>query len=198
MQQVKVRRVCPIDALFPCLEQERLAGRKTRSEGLDSGDVGEFALFYDASSAAAYALASCIVADAAVAEEVVCDAFLAAWRERRRGMERAALLADVRHRALLWRRSHAPQMQGLKQHTSPELPAWERTTHVAEQTTETYLLREAFVHLLPEQREALELAYLGGLTHVEIAHRLGLPLRTVDDYLRQSLQILYQARRRSW
>ena len=44
-----------------------------------------------------------------------------------------------------------------------------------------------------DQREAVELAYFGGLTHCEIAARLGIPEGTAKSRLR-----LAQAKLRSW
>ena len=42
-------------------------------------------------------------------------------------------------------------------------------------------MQEALARLAPDQRQALELAYYGGLTQSELAERLGLPLGTVKS-----------------
>ncbi len=58
--------------------------------------------------------------------------------------------------------------------------AWERGQH----------LRLVLAQLPPEQRQIIELAYFGGLTHAELAEHLGLPLGTVKGRLRLGLEKL--------
>ena len=48
-------------------------------------------------------------------------------------------------------------------------------------------VREAIEELTPVQREALELAFFSGLTHVEVSERLGIPLGTAKTRIRSAL-----------
>jgi RNA polymerase sigma-70 factor (ECF subfamily) len=43
------------------------------------------------------------------------------------------------------------------------------------------LVQEALAQLSPEQRQALELGYYGGLTQSELAEQLGQPLGTIKS-----------------
>jgi RNA polymerase sigma-70 factor (ECF subfamily) len=51
-------------------------------------------------------------------------------------------------------------------------------------------VRAAMDDLSREQREAIELAYFGGLTQTEIATRVGIPLGTVKSRVRLGLAAL--------
>lgn len=59
------------------------------------------------------------------------------------------------------------------------------------------LVRQALETLEPVQREVLAEAYFGGLSHTEIAEKLGKPLGTVKTYIRQGLIHLREQLRRN-
>jgi len=54
-------------------------------------------------------------------------------------------------------------------------------------------VQRAMASISDVQRDALEMAYFGGLTQVEIAERLGLPLGTVKSRIRLGLLGLRRA-----
>jgi RNA polymerase sigma factor (sigma-70 family) len=138
-----------------------------------------------------------VVRDASQAEDVVQDCFLKVWSnaarfDPRRGSLRAWLLSSVRHRAIDYLRGrHAHERQ------ERELPAdaparglgadpWQEVASSMERAA----LRQALASLPPEQAEALQLAYLCGYRHAEIARMQRVPLSTVKGRIRVGLKKL--------
>lgn len=155
------------------------------------GDQSALASLYDATAALVNGLALRILGDRELAEETTGDVFLQAWRsaaayDAQRGSALAWLLTMTRSRAIDRlraiagdRRQTAPFELGLKA-ASPE-PGPEETSNLAQRGR---FVRAALERLSREQREAIELAYFGGLSHGEIAAALGAPLGTVKTRIR--------------
>ena len=146
----------------------------------------------------AYSIALRITGDAGTAEDVVQEAFLGAWRNAGRfaadrGSVRTWLLAIVHHRAIdtLRRRRATVELpddgEGASAPAALTLPdVWEDVAA----TLDRDAIQAALKAIPARQREALELAYFGGLTQVEIADRLSLPLGTVKSRMRLGLLAL--------
>ncbi|MBA2381122.1 MAG: sigma-70 family RNA polymerase sigma factor [Chloroflexi bacterium] len=147
----------------------------------------------------AYSIALRITADGALAEDVVQEAFLGIWRNagryvEGRGSVKTWMLAIVHHRAVDAVRRRRP---------TTELPEREAVPPPALQLPDIWsdvaagLDREeiaaAMATLSDVQREAIELAYWGGLTQQEIAERTGTPLGTVKSRVRLGLLSLRRA-----
>jgi RNA polymerase sigma factor (sigma-70 family) len=130
-----------------------------------------------------------------LAEEVVHDCFLRVWQrassfDPARGDPRSWLYSVLRHRALDVLRGEGRtdlvddfEPMGLEdQGESPE--------QAVERLSDTGALRRCLERLAPVRRQAILLAYVNGLTHGEIAGRLGLPLGTVKTWIRRGVMAL--------
>jgi RNA polymerase sigma-70 factor (ECF subfamily) len=166
---------------------------------LARGDLGALDRLYEQYGAMAFSIAYRITGDRAAAEDVVQEAFLGAWRNAARyvdarGSVRTWLLSIVHHRAIDAIRRRRP---------TTELPDAEATLPAAltlpdawadvELRLDRESVRAAMGSISDVQREAIELAYFGGLTQTEIAERTGVPLGTVKGRLRLGLQGLRAA-----
>ena len=156
------------------------------------GDADAFARFYDRYAPLIYPLILRILSDPADAAECLQDVFWDA-RQRARTYDAAAATPDAwlvtqararaieRMRAARRRRDAMP----LGAPRTSAAAALERPPAV-----DPSVLTRAFERLPDPQREALELAYYGGLTQTEITARLKQPLGTVKTRLRLALDRL--------
>jgi RNA polymerase sigma-70 factor (ECF subfamily) len=148
------------------------------------GDQGALAELYDRYGRVAYGLALRILRDESLAEDAVQEGFLAVWRSSGRFVpERAKastwILTLVHRRAVdLVRRSERRRTEPLE--SAPE-PVAGSTEDVAWLHLERERVQAALRKLPDQQREAIELAYYGGFTQVELAERLGQPLGTIKS-----------------
>jgi RNA polymerase sigma factor (sigma-70 family) len=148
-------------------------------------DDEALAELYDRFGRVAYGLALRILRDETLAQDAVQEAFLAVWRSADRFLaERARastwILTLVHRRAVdLVRREDRRRAEPLERAPEPLAPS------TAEEDValgfERRIVQEALLRLPPEQREALELGYYGGLTQSELAERLGQPLGTIKS-----------------
>ena len=150
-----------------------------------SSDDEALAELYDRFGGVAYGLALRILRDDALAQDAVQDAFLGVWRTADRFLpERAKastwILTLVHRRAVdLVRRENVRRGEPLEH--APEPAAPETVEGEATLGFQRRVVQEALKGLPPEQREALELAYYGGLTQSQLAERLGQPLGTIKS-----------------
>jgi RNA polymerase sigma-70 factor (ECF subfamily) len=150
-----------------------------------SSDDLALAELYDRFGRVAYGLALRILRDEALAQDAVQEAFLAIWRSADRFLaERAKastwILTLVHRRAVdLVRREDRRRGEPLESAAEPAASG--TTEDEAELGFERRVVQEALRQLTPEQREALELGYYGGLTQSELAERLGQPLGTIKS-----------------
>ena len=154
------------------------------------GDQQALSALYDATNHLVYGLVLRIVRDTGASEEVLLDVYTQVLRQAasyraERGAPSAWLLTIARSRAIDRLRAGRSE----RQRREPLDLATERAG--GENVEETVATRElqrvvcaALDALTPEQREVIQLAYYGGLSHSEIAARTGQPLGTVKTRTR--------------
>jgi RNA polymerase sigma factor (sigma-70 family) len=162
-------------------------------ERVAAGQLDALEELYDRYRTMAYSIALRITADASTAEDVVQDAYLGAWRNAARyaegrGSVKTWLLSIVHHRAVdaLRRRrptAELPDAEGLPPAALTLPDIWPEVAADLDRAD----VQSALRILSDVQREALELAYFGGLTQLEIAARTNAPLGTVKSRMRLGL-----------
>jgi len=157
------------------------------------GDEGAFAEWYDATSSRAFGLAVRVLRDRAQAEEVTQESYLDCWRhagrfDHAKGSSVSWLLTIVHSKAVDRVRSAEASTRrdtayGRREHDVPH----DQTAETATASLEAARVRTALADLTIKQREAVELAFLGGYTHTEVARLLDLPIGTAKTRIRDGL-----------
>ena len=161
-----------------------------------AGDDRALGLVYDRYGSLVYGLARRVTSSTAAAEEITQEVFVQLWEHADRfdatkGSLRAFLGAITHRRSVDWVRSEARRRE--REARTSQDAATGTVATVVDITTElgaqdTAARVRAAVETLPlEQREAVVLAYFGGLTFREVAARLGLPEGTAKSRLRLAL-----------
>ena len=125
--------------------------------------------------------------DPGLSEEIVQDAFVTLWRrpdlfDPARGSLRSLLIGIVRHKAIDASRKKRPIPV-----EDPEVGGTPDASVLIDLRGD---VRRALAVLSPIQREAIFLAYYGGLTYREVARHLGVPEGTAKTRLRDGLMRL--------
>lgn len=158
------------------------------------GHAAAFEVVYDRHADAAFSLAYRMCGQRALAEDVVQEGFLSLWRsggryDRNRGSVRTWILGIVHNRAIdaLRRRTVRDRGRISDDGLAERLPAPQRTELEFARREESREVRDALQALPQEQSRVIELAYFGGLTHVEIASILEVPIGTIKGRMRLGL-----------
>ncbi|HEU4657168.1 MAG TPA: sigma-70 family RNA polymerase sigma factor [Capillimicrobium sp.] len=166
---------------------------------MDLHEPAAFGRVYDEHGRSVYAAALRILRNPTQAQDVTQDVFLRLWRnpaafDPRRGEIGAYLRLMARSRALdVLREGQAAGRASdrLKGAVATAEPRRDERPHAAtELRGDRADVRAALRSLPPAQREALVLAYWGGLTADEVARRIGVPLGTAKSRIRLGLEKL--------
>ncbi|MCA1666793.1 MAG: sigma-70 family RNA polymerase sigma factor [Thermomicrobia bacterium] len=179
------------DANAPPATDEALVAAVARGDEIALGAL------YDRYAASIYSLALRITGDRLTAQEVAQDTFLRLWKyakdfDRERGAFGAWLFAIARRRSLDVLRSRQRQVKvadGTFISDGGTLPEPSRGD-ASEQIVLAHVITEAVATLPRGQRQAIELAYFGGLTQQQIATQTGEPLGTVKSRMRTAMETL--------
>jgi RNA polymerase sigma-70 factor (ECF subfamily) len=160
-------------------------------------DEAALEALYDRFGGLVFTLALRIVGDRELAQEVVQDAFLRCWRgaERyteARGSVAAWLMGVARNRAIDLLRSRQHQARLREQAALPPGHDGDAPDHRddPEAVVLRHLVTDAVAALPTQQRQAIALAYFGGLTQAEIARVTNVPLGTVKSRIRDGMERL--------
>jgi RNA polymerase sigma-70 factor (ECF subfamily) len=169
---------------------DRAAVRRVRD-----GDAQAVAELYDRHAQAASTLARQLLRTDAAADDVVQEAFVSLWRhagryDPERGSVRTWLLGIVRYRALDVHRRDASQQRTLARELADAAVRAERPEVLLQRQDRARDMRRAVAALPQPQAEAIALAFYGGMTQVEIADALSVPLGTIKSRVRLGLRKL--------
>ena len=161
------------------------------------GDQTALAALYDETSALVYGFALRILRDQYAAEDVTIDVYAQVYQQvsiydANRGTPSAWLLTLTRSRAIdrlrqeTQRRTREEPLEA-----TTRMPSLTAGPEECSATTELqHLVQRALALLTPEQRQVIELTYYSGLSHNEIAAKLGQPLGTVKTRIRTGMMLL--------
>ncbi len=164
------------------------------------GEQAALGELYDRWVRPLHALACTILRDPAESEDVLHDVFVTIWQkasgfDSSRGHAFSWAATLVRNRAIDRLRSRARRAELLDQAAPADLGYDEANSGADGTDSAGHLwlkekataVRRALATLPGDQRDALHLAYFGGLTQHEIAEKLSQPLGTVKARIRRGL-----------
>jgi len=156
-------------------------------------DQDAFRELYDRYGGPVLSYVRMLARDVELSQDVAQEVFLSVWRKAPsyradRGDVPGWLYTIARNKLVdLWRRRST---RGDLEDTSIDLTRFDSQEREDETRIVSLAVRKALTTLKREQREALELAYFGGLTYEETANRLSVPLGTLKSRIRAGLAAL--------
>jgi RNA polymerase sigma-70 factor (ECF subfamily) len=159
------------------------------------GDQRALGDLYDGTSSIVLGLIRRIVGDPLTAEEITLDVYTQIWRSagtyaKEKGTPMTWLLMLARSRAIDHLRSRARRAKELElpieaasdcAHADPSAEA------AAISRSRRRIIQEVLADLAPQQFEVLRLVFFDGLSHSEIAVKLGTPLGTIKSRIRTGM-----------
>ncbi|KQO47800.1 MULTISPECIES: sigma-70 family RNA polymerase sigma factor [unclassified Frigoribacterium] len=157
------------------------------------GDQAAFAELYDQTAPRVLGLVKRLLKDHAQSEEVTQEVFLEIWQnatrfDSTRGSAASWMLTMAHRRAVdRIRASQAGRDRDLKIGVRDLETDYDSVTESVEIRIEHERVERALGRLTELQRQAVKLAYYGGLSHSEVAKLLDVPIGTVKTRLRDGM-----------
>jgi RNA polymerase sigma-70 factor (ECF subfamily) len=157
------------------------------------GDESAFADLYDSVAPRVYGLVLRILRDEHQSQEVTQEVFLQLWEtshrfDPARGSALSWVMTMAHRRAVdRVRSSEAERRRDIADTVRSVTTPFDQTAEAAHASLEATRVRDALARLSPTRRQALELAYLGGHTHLEVSRLMGIPLGTAKSRIRDGL-----------
>ena len=158
------------------------------------GDAQAFDDLYRQTSARVYGHARRVLIDAEISAETTQDVFLALWQgtaarfDPGLGTGMSWILTVTHRRAVDKVRSEeSHRIRDLKWGIKNQDIDYDQVADAAVQQSEAAAVRAGLATLSVAQREAIHLAYYVGLTYVEVADHLGIPIPTAKTRIRDGI-----------
>ena len=179
-----------------------MSAHKVPNDGADAellaqtarGDTGAFAQLYDRHSTLLFSFAVRVLRDTHDAEDVLQEAFTIIWERAAQydaalGQPLSWMISLTRNKAIdrLRKRKRTAELLVESAEASELLGIGLESGDPTQATDDAALVRKALANLSPPQRQAIELAFFSGLTHVEIAAHLGEPAGTIKARIRRGM-----------
>ena len=173
-----------------------------------NGDQAAFEQLYEQSSSLLFTLVSRIVGNQGDAADLLQEVYLEVWRkasnyDRARGTPMAWLVTLAKSRAIDRVRALGSRGKGVTSSlddtpASRLIAAGMDAVELRAANERQALVWKALATLPLVQRQAIELAYYEGLTHVEISERLHVPLGTIKTRIRLAMEKLRDGLQPLW
>lgn len=208
MTYAPTRRRIPVRTLTPEDEAQlaaELAADTEMLQAIGRRDVAAFQGFHRKFNGLLYATIYRVLNDHQDTEDIMQEVLVQIWQkahlyEPSKGKPLTWVTTMARNRAIDRIRSKQRRSRlndDFEQETKPLQPEFdEDTSDLVTANENDKVVQSAVMELTPDQREAIQLAYFGGLTQSEIADKLKEPLGTVKARIRRGVQRLEQVVKR--